>query len=131
MKSDSQHAPGLAEAVVEAVRRTRTVRQAIVVSFDHAAVRRAKELAPRLTTGALFATHAADAVAVARAAGARVVLPRWPLVDAALVEEAHRTGLALVPWTVDAPAAMRRLIGLGVDGIATNRTDVLLAAIKQ
>lgn len=130
MKSDSQHAPGLVEAVVEAVRDTRTMRHAIVISFDRGAVQRVRELAPRVTTGALFATLPADAVTVARSAHAQAVLPRWTVADVALVEEAHRAGLAIVPWTVDAPAGMRRLIGLGVDGIVTNRPDVLRKLVR-
>ena len=34
-------------------------------------------------------------------------------------------------WTVDDPAVMRRLIGLGVDGIITNVPDVLREIVHK
>jgi glycerophosphoryl diester phosphodiesterase len=39
------------------------------------------------------------------------------------VDEAHALGLAVIPWTVNEPEAMARLIGWGVDGIVTDRPD--------
>jgi glycerophosphoryl diester phosphodiesterase len=39
----------------------------------------------------------------------------------ALVDDAHRNGLLLGAWTVDQPATMRAIAGLGVDNITTNR----------
>ncbi|MDH5372371.1 MAG: glycerophosphodiester phosphodiesterase family protein, partial [Acidimicrobiia bacterium] len=35
-------------------------------------------------------------------------------------------GLEVVPWTVNSPIEMARLISLGVDGIITDRPDLLL-----
>lgn len=40
-----------------------------------------------------------------------------------LVDEAHELGLRVMPWTVNDPADMRRLIAWGVDGIVTDRPD--------
>jgi glycerophosphoryl diester phosphodiesterase len=48
-------------------------------------------------------------------------------VDAAFVDEAHRRCLLVHPYTVDDPAEMAVLIGLGVDGMFTNRPDELIA----
>jgi glycerophosphoryl diester phosphodiesterase len=39
------------------------------------------------------------------------------------VDEAHVLGLAVIPWTVNGPEEMARLIGWGVDGIVTDRPD--------
>jgi glycerophosphoryl diester phosphodiesterase len=38
--------------------------------------------------------------------------------------EAHRLGLKVVPWTVNQPEHMRRLIRWGVDGLITDRPDL-------
>lgn len=43
------------------------------------------------------------------------------------VDEAHRLGLAVLPWTVNQPADMRRLIEWGVDGLISDRPDVAMA----
>lgn len=47
----------------------------------------------------------------------------------ALVHEAHALGLQVVPWTVNDPADMRRLIGWGVDGLVTDRPDRAQAVV--
>jgi glycerophosphoryl diester phosphodiesterase len=44
---------------------------------------------------------------------------------AEIVDEAHQHGFAVWAWTVDDPADMRRVTALGVDGIMTNRPDLL------
>ncbi|CAL9428641.1 hypothetical protein SUDANB145_01996 [Streptomyces sp. enrichment culture] len=56
---------------------------------------------------------------------------RWTLVDRALAERVHRDGYLLSVWTPDTRRAMRRLIGLGVDSVTTNRVDVLCALRGQ
>jgi glycerophosphoryl diester phosphodiesterase len=46
--------------------------------------------------------------------------PNAQLVDDALVAAVHDRGLALIPWTVNDPDAMARLVRLGVDGLITD-----------
>ncbi|SFD75665.1 glycerophosphodiester phosphodiesterase [Streptomyces aidingensis] len=48
-----------------------------------------------------------------------------PYVTAELVAEAHRAGLKVIPWTVNDPATMHKLINDGVDGIITDYPDRL------
>jgi len=47
----------------------------------------------------------------------------------ALVEEARGLGLAVMPWTVNVPADMARLIGWGVTAICTDYPDRLKAVL--
>ncbi len=46
--------------------------------------------------------------------------------NARLVEEIHASGLHLLVWTVNRPRVCARLLRAGVDGITTDRPDVML-----
>jgi len=50
---------------------------------------------------------------------------RFPVLTPRLVKAVHRAGKRVQIWTVDDSEAMTRLIDLGVDGIFTDRIDVL------
>lgn len=53
------------------------------------------------------------------------------VVDERFVEAAHRCGLAVHVWTVDDPAEMEHLVGLGVDGIISDKPSVLAAELGR
>ncbi|GAA1330692.1 glycerophosphodiester phosphodiesterase family protein [Catellatospora bangladeshensis] len=54
-----------------------------------------------------------------------------PFTTKALVDEAHARGIEVVPWTVNDPATMRKLIDDGVDGIITDYPDRLRAVLAE
>jgi len=56
--------------------------------------------------------------------GIRVVAPRF-------VDAAHRMNVAVHVWVVDQEPKMRRLLSWGVDGIQTDRLDVLSRVLSD
>ena len=64
-----------------------------------------------------------------KASGAGTWSPNYLDIAARHVAEAHELGLAVVPWTVNEPADMTRLLDLGVDGLVTDRCDTLKALV--
>lgn len=108
-----------------------------VGSFSH---RRMRRFRARMDRPVATACSPA-AVAVSRFAPPRLhdVLIRTPgmalqvphrrgpltLVTEAFVERAHTAGRPVHVWTVDDPVEMRLLLDRGVDGLMTDRTDVL------
>lgn len=54
----------------------------------------------------------------------RVVTPGF-------VRRAHRHGLQVHVWTINDPAEMHRLLDLGVDGIVTDRADLLKNVLQD
>ena len=50
---------------------------------------------------------------------------RVPIVTPRFIATAHAAGLEVHVWTIDDPDEMRRLLALGVDGIMTDRPELL------
>lgn len=54
-----------------------------------------------------------------------------PVLTKRLLQAAHRHGVEVHIWTVNAPDEMRRLVDLGVDGIVTDRADLALETLRD
>ena len=96
----------------------------IVQSFDHRSLQAVARLNPTLQLAAL--TAGGRAVEAYAALGATIWSPRARDLTPDLLDRAHTAGLRVLPWTVNDPDDMRRFIDLGVDGIITDRPDLLL-----
>ncbi|KYH01186.1 glycerophosphodiester phosphodiesterase [Bradyrhizobium sp. DOA1] len=77
------------------------------------------------TAGFNPADHGGSLPRTIKAAGGSVWSPHFGDVTAALISEAHGLGLRVVVWTVNKPDDMARMIELGVDGIISDRPDLL------
>lgn len=131
----------LVEPLRELIERLDLHDRLIVGSFSD---RRLEEF--RLASGGLVATSTGAtssrswllASRVGRGVGgdaAALQLPRRSrglrVVDRRLVGAAHRRGLQVHVWTVNDPAEMRELLDMGVDGIITDRPDLLKQVLQE
>lgn len=81
--------------------------------------------------GLSLTDHGGSLLKLAKAAGCAAWSPFWRNVTPAAVAEAHELGLKVIPWTVNDPAEIARMIDLKVDGLITdypNRALPVLAA---
>ena len=97
------------------------------ISFGHALVKALNDAVPGLTSGVLYAGVPVEPWRLAEAAGAQILLPALETVSAWEVEAAHRHGLHISIWTADSEEEFRFCHEIGVDGIASNRPDLLCA----
>ena len=65
-----------------------------------------------------------------KAAGGRHWAPYYKHLTRGLLNEAHGLGIQVFVWTPDKRSDMRRLIEMGVDGIITNRPDILKSVVS-
>jgi len=108
--------PGYVESAVAA-------RRLVVQSSNVAAMKDHKTQAPSVPVGLLGNPAAAHLPVLAT--WADQVNPGHLSVDKAYVDRVHSLGMECLVWTVNWGPAMRRALGLGVDGIITNRPQVL------
>lgn len=132
---DVKSAPGV-RATIDVLRRTGAVRRVCVASFSGARIDRVRRaFGPELCT----AVKPREALALRAVPVWR--LPELPrlgqcvqvpahigpltLVDRRYLAAAHRVGLQVHVWTINDRTQMTRLLDLGVDGLITDRADVL------
>jgi glycerophosphoryl diester phosphodiesterase len=77
------------------------------------------------TAGFSPADHGGSLPRTIKAAGGAIWSPSFGDVTAALIAEAHGLGLRVVVWTVNKRDDMARMIEIGVDGIISDRPDLL------
>ncbi len=84
--------------------------------------------------GHLLKDHAGSVPRMVRASAGQAAgviwAPNQNNLSAALVKEAQGLGLQVIPWTVNQPAQMERLIDWGVDGIITDYPDRLRETLR-
>lgn len=118
-------APEAVEKVVQTIEEKRMVREAIVSSFDPHAVKRVKELNSDIKTCVLCSFHPLEAIRLTLKARAEILYLDHRYIDTDAVVEAHKHGLTIYSWATDDPNEAKRLIKIGVDGITTNKPDLL------
>lgn len=129
-------------AVLDVIQAAEGERRVSIQSFDWRVQRLVQKLAPDIPTAYLSAqrpnfdtitdgawtagfdlkTHG-SLPRMVKAAGGVTWSPNFNDLTPALVAEAHQLGLEVLPWTVNNPADMARLMDWGVDGLITDYPD--------
>ena len=99
--------------------------EVLITSFFHKTIKAVKEADPQIKTGVIFRCEPINPSELALKADADALFPFKDYVSLEMVEEAHRHGLFINVWTVDEPREMAHFINMGVDGIVTNKPDIL------
>jgi len=97
----------------------------IIQSFDHRSLWAIRSINADIRLAALTTGGNADITGMAKR-GANIWSPRYTDLTPALITKAHNVGLLVIPWTVNDVKDMGELIEMGVDGIISDRPDILL-----
>jgi len=125
--------PGGEEAVARAIAATVGEEGAQVWSFHPRALLGMMQAAPRVPRVLLLDAQKAATwprpLAVALGLGADGIAVQHEALGQRHVAEAHRYGLRVYAWTVDAPQDLERVLALGVDGIVSNYPEHAMALL--
>lgn len=139
----------MTRALLKVVREAGMTGRVAIQSFDWRTLRLVQQLEPSIptvyltiqtpnndnlqtgewTAGLKFADHG-SAPKMVKASGGAIWSPNAGAVTESLVKEAQSLGLKVMPWTINNPADMERMIGWGVDGIITDYPDRLRAVMQ-
>lgn len=142
--------------VIEAVRRTGLQDRVAIQSFDWRCVLASRRLAPEIATNCLTmrdeeldslapvaeqpspwlggldpTEHDHSVPRLVAASGSTTWAPYFVNLESAALREAHGLGLRVIPWTVNEPPDMARLVAMGVDGLITDYPERVRRALGQ
>ena len=103
----------------------------VALSFLSAQLPRFNTLATGDWTAGLELRRFEDVPALVAAAGGKLWSPHFNDLTQALMQRARAEGLRVIPWTVNEPTDMERLIDWGVDGLITDHPDRLRQVMQQ
>jgi glycerophosphoryl diester phosphodiesterase len=121
-----------ARAVIAEVRKAGVEARTSIQSFDWRTLLVVEREAPAIATVYLTGRRREGSQpAAVHAAGGRIWSPNHLEMDSASVVEARALGLRVIPWTVNEPAAIERVLDLAVDGLITDYPDRARAQMQR
>lgn len=115
---------GFENAVVQLVGLKGLEKNVIIVSFLEEALRKVRELNDKIETGLIYSRHK-NPMTAALELRANYLLPLYRFTHTADVQKAHRNGLKVIVWTINTREDVREYVKKGVDGITSDKPDIL------
>ena len=134
IKTDSLRGDGLEEKLAALIRRYGLGERLLISSFNPFALWRIRRLAPSLLVAVLYAENLRVYLRdrwFAFLSRPDALNPSFRMATQEHVRWVKSRGYRLYVWTVDEESEMRRLIALGVDGIITNKPDLLQQVLAR
>jgi len=115
---------GLEKKVLDLVHEKGLERNVIIVSFLEEALRKVRELDDEVDIGLIYVRHR-NPIKAALDLGANYLLSLYRFTHTANVKKAHENGLKVIVWTINKQEEVLEYVKKGVDGIASDRPDIL------
>jgi glycerophosphoryl diester phosphodiesterase len=122
----SGHEKTLVESVVQTIKEEKFESDCIVTSLDYESVRRAKQLDPTIRVGYIVF----ETIGKLGKLDVDIVSLNSRLATQAIVASVKKQDKEIHVWTVNDKVAMSELVDIGVDGIITDRPDLLAQVIE-
>lgn len=115
---------GTEKQIVELIQQKGLTDNVIVVSFHEEALKKVRELNSEVETGLIYVRHK-NPIQTALDLKAKYLLSLYSFTHSANVKKAHENGLKIIVWTINKREEVEEYKKKGVDGIASDRPDIL------
>jgi glycerophosphoryl diester phosphodiesterase len=117
--------PNLEEKLLETIMDHEVQDKVVITSFYHTVLRKIRKKRKDIKCGVIFACQPVNPEKLAIAAEASILLPKLQYVNAEMVSRAHKNNLSIIPWPINDKDEAKKMINLDVDGIVTDKPDIL------
>jgi len=116
---------GVEEQVLLIVHEKGLGKSVVVVSFLEDVLKKVRQLDKDIETGLIYAKHK-NPIKAALELKANYLFALYRFTHTANVQKAHQNGLKVVVWTINTPQEVEEYAKKGVDGIASDKPDILM-----
>jgi glycerophosphoryl diester phosphodiesterase len=116
--------PGYEEKVLSTLHSKKLEKNVIIISFLEEALAKIRELNKEIEIGLIYTKHK-NPIKSALELKAQYLLPLYRFTHTANVQKAHENGLKVIVWTINTADEAAEYARKGVDGIATDKPDIL------
>lgn len=132
IKSPKEKETAIVKETIKAVKEHDLFDRLLISSFDPRLLIEAKTIDSKCKTGFLYSPKSPTLLQMiwrqlrfTKSIGCDAVHPHYSFVNKKFVEDAHKMGIKVNPWTVNNPFIIDKLLSYGVDGIISDLPDVV------
>ena len=115
---------GTEEQILALIRKKGLIENVILVSFHEESLRKVRALNDKIETGLIYVRHK-NPIQAALDLRAEYLLSLYRFTHSANIKKAHEKGLKVIVWTINNKEEVEEYKKKGVDGIASDRPDIL------
>jgi len=138
IKWKTSHLSDLEEKLISMIRRFGLTESCLITSFNPFSLKEVRRLAPEIATGLLYANDSDELPWILRRGAGRFICrpftlnPARGLVNSPYMFLNHLVaGYPVIPYTVNTPSEVQRLIRLGVSGIISDDPGMVRSTLLQ
>lgn len=115
---------GCEKNVLEVIKKEKLHNHVIIISFYEEALSEVRRLDTKIETGLIYAKHK-NPIASALKLDTQYLVPLYKLTHTKNIQDAHKNNLKVIVWTINTKQEAKIYIDKGVDGIASDKPDIL------
>jgi glycerophosphoryl diester phosphodiesterase len=115
---------GYEKKVLDIIKKEKLKDRVIIISFHEQALSNIRELDNEIETGLIYVKYK-NPVDAALKLNAQYLVTLYRFTHTRDVEKAHKNNLKVIVWTINTKQEVKDYIAKGVDGIASDKPDIL------
>lgn len=115
---------GIEEKTISLIHKKKLLDKVIIISFHEEVLKKVREINDQVETGLVYVRHK-NPIKTALDLKAQYLLSLYRFTYSKNIKKAHENGLKIIVWTINNKEEAIEYKNKGVDGIATDRPDVL------
>jgi glycerophosphoryl diester phosphodiesterase len=115
---------GYEKKVLDIIKKEKLKDRAIIISFHEQALSNIRKLDNEIETGLIYVKYK-NPVDAALKLNAQYLVTLYRFTHTRDVEKAHKNNLKVIVWTINTKQEVKDYIAKGVDGIASDKPDIL------